>query len=130
MCVRERLCWGGGECERVCVREGMCVWSVCLVSSTSTIPSSSLPPPPHTHTLNPHPLSLAPSLQVHPIPDDKSIRMEMLRVANNYQRIYDMYNFDFDPEPGTVQYKIDQRIKRVREAGVCCGTGSLCVRGG
>ena len=38
----------------------------------------------------------------------------MLRHANNYKRIYEMYNFDFDPEPGTAQYKVDQRIKRVR----------------
>ncbi len=43
----------------------------------------------------------------------------MLGVANNYKHIYEMYNFDFDPEPGSAQYKVDQRIKRVSrgEAG-------------
>mmetsp|Transcript_15921 Transcript_15921/g.34385 ORF Transcript_15921/g.34385 Transcript_15921/m.34385 type:complete len:916 (+) Transcript_15921:178-2925(+) len=53
--------------------------------------------------------------QCHPVPDDKAIRMEMVRVAKNYQHIYEMYNFDYDPEPGSVQYKIDQRIKRAEE---------------
>lgn len=43
----------------------------------------------------------------------RNIRTEMLRVAHNYKRLYEMYNFDYDPEPGSVQYKIDQRIKRV-----------------
>lgn len=47
----------------------------------------------------------------------------MLRAAHNYKRIYDQYNFDWDPEPGSVQYKIDQRIKRVRGVPLllsCC----------
>ncbi len=44
----------------------------------------------------------------------RAIRNEMLAVAKNYQRIYEMYNFDYDPEPGSVQHKIDQRILRVR----------------
>jgi hypothetical protein len=52
-----------------------------------------------------------PAGQVHPLPDDKALRLEMLRVATNYQRLYDMYNFDFDPEPGSVQYRIDARIQ-------------------
>eukprot|EP00955_Chlamydomonas_euryale_P105777 365661-Chlamydomonas_euryale.AAC.62 len=56
-----------------------------------------------------------PAGQVHPLPDDRGLRTEMLRVAHNHQRVYDMYNFDFDPEPGTVQYAIDQRIKRAHE---------------
>lgn len=37
-------------------------------------------------------------------------------MAHNYAAIYRMYNFDWDPEPGTVQYKIDQRIRRVGAA--------------
>ncbi len=51
--------------------------------------------------------------QCHPIPDDQGIRSEMLRAAKNYAHIYSLYNFDYDPEPGSVQWKIDQRIKRV-----------------
>jgi hypothetical protein len=43
----------------------------------------------------------------------------MLRAAHNYAHIYSLYNFDYDPEPGSVQWKIDQRIKRVG-AQECC----------
>ena len=43
----------------------------------------------------------------------------MLGVAQNYKKIYEMYNFDFDPEPGSAQYVVDQRIKRV--SAVECG---------
>ena len=39
----------------------------------------------------------------------------MIKVAKNYKHIYDMYNFDWDPEPGSVQYKIDARIARAQE---------------
>eukprot|EP00798_Chlamydomonas_sp_ICE-L_P018651 gene18651-25167_t len=53
--------------------------------------------------------------QCHPIPNDQSLRMQMLRIAQNYSRIYEMYNFDYDPEPGTAQYAIDQRIRRASE---------------
>lgn len=54
--------------------------------------------------------------QCHPIPDDVGIRQEMLQAAQNYAHIYSLYNFDYDPEPGTAQWRIDQRIKRVRAA--------------
>ncbi|GFR52136.1 hypothetical protein Agub_g14651, partial [Astrephomene gubernaculifera] len=53
--------------------------------------------------------------QCHPIPEDPSLRAEMAKVADNYTAIYEMYNFDWDPEPGSVQYKIDQRIRRAQE---------------
>jgi hypothetical protein len=53
--------------------------------------------------------------QVHPLPDDKNIRLEMARVAKNHAHIFNMYNFDWDPEPGTVDYMINQRIKRGAE---------------
>ncbi len=53
--------------------------------------------------------------QCHPIPDDPSIKVEMARVAKNYQHVHDQYNFDWDPQPGSVQWKIDQRIKRAQE---------------
>ncbi|GAX76343.1 hypothetical protein CEUSTIGMA_g3789.t1 [Chlamydomonas eustigma] len=53
--------------------------------------------------------------QCHPIPDDIAIRNQMLAVAQNYQRIYEMYNFDYDPEPGSAQYIVEQRIKRAQE---------------
>ena len=55
----------------------------------------------------------------------------MLSVANNYKHIYEMYNFDFDPEPGSVQYKVDQRIKRVRSVGLGrrrCMSQLACVK--
>lgn len=60
------------------------------------------------------PVPAGPLGQCHPIPNDKALRSEMVAVAKNYAHIYSMYNFDWDPEPGSVQYKIDQRIKRVR----------------
>jgi hypothetical protein len=53
--------------------------------------------------------------QVHPLPNDKNIRMEMARVAKNHAHIFSMYNFDWDPEPGSVEYMINQRIKRGAE---------------
>jgi hypothetical protein len=53
--------------------------------------------------------------QVHPLPDDQNIRMEMARVAKNHSHIFSMYNFDWDPEPGTVEYMIHQRVKRGAE---------------
>lgn len=31
--------------------------------------------------------------QVHPLPDDENIKLEMMRVARNHKHIYDMYNF-------------------------------------
>ncbi|KXZ49183.1 hypothetical protein GPECTOR_22g773 [Gonium pectorale] len=66
---------------------------------------------PHsTKFMAPGPLGLC-----HPVPNDPSLRAEMSRVAHNYAAIYRKYNFDWDPEPGTVQYKIDQRIRRAQE---------------
>ncbi|PNW82944.1 hypothetical protein CHLRE_06g300550v5 [Chlamydomonas reinhardtii] len=66
---------------------------------------------PHgTKFMAPGPLGLC-----HAVPDDPSLRQEMAKVAHNYAAIYRMYNFDWDPEPGTVQYKIDQRIRRAQE---------------
>ena len=56
---------------------------------------------------------LCPSLRSH----HRAIRVQMLGVAQNYKKIYEMYNFDFDPEPGSAQYIVDQRIKRVRAGG-------------
>jgi hypothetical protein len=52
---------------------------------------------------------------VHPLPNDKNIRMEMARVAKNHAHIFSMYNFDWDPQPGSVEYMINQRIKRGAE---------------
>ncbi|EFJ49752.1 hypothetical protein VOLCADRAFT_104196 [Volvox carteri f. nagariensis] len=66
---------------------------------------------PHgTKFMAPGPLGL-----VHPVPEDPALRAEMSKVAHNYAAVYRMYNFDWDPEPGTVQYKIDQRIRRAQE---------------
>lgn len=51
--------------------------------------------------------------QCHPLPNDVAILSEMNKVAHNYQTLHNMYNFDWDPEPGSVQHMIDQRIIRV-----------------
>ncbi|KAJ9507502.1 hypothetical protein QJQ45_006474 [Haematococcus lacustris] len=53
--------------------------------------------------------------QCHPLPDDQAIRNEMLVAAKNHEHIYSMYNFDYDPEPGSIQWHIDQRIARAGE---------------
>eukprot|EP00775_Hariotina_reticulata_P009883 gene9883-10040_t len=53
--------------------------------------------------------------QVHPLPDDKNIRLEMVRAAKNHAHIYRMYNFDWDPEPGSVEFILNQRIRRGAE---------------
>ncbi|KAF6253126.1 hypothetical protein COO60DRAFT_1703964 [Scenedesmus sp. NREL 46B-D3] len=50
-----------------------------------------------------------------PGPMGQNIRMEMARVAKNHAHIFSMYNFDWDPEPGTVEYIINQRVKRGAE---------------
>jgi hypothetical protein len=39
----------------------------------------------------------------------------MVRAAKNHSHIYRMYNFDWDPEPGSVEHMINQRIKRGAE---------------
>lgn len=53
--------------------------------------------------------------QCHPLPDDKSIRVEMARVAKNYAHVHRMYNFDWDPVPGTAEWVVEQRIRRTQE---------------
>lgn len=53
--------------------------------------------------------------QCHPLPDDENIKLEMMRVARNHKHVYDMYNFDWDPEPGSINWLINQRIKRGAE---------------
>jgi hypothetical protein len=55
--------------------------------------------------------------QCHPLPDDPALRMEMAKVAQQYAKVYEMYNLEWDPAPGTPQYNIDQRIRRVRGHG-------------
>jgi hypothetical protein len=75
----------------------------------SLAPQDPLHYPHSTKFMAPGPLGL-----VHPIPEDPSLRQEMAKVAQNYAAIYRKYNFDWDPEPGSIQYKIDQRIRRVR----------------
>jgi hypothetical protein len=36
-------------------------------------------------------------------------------VAKNFKHVHDLYNFDYEPTPGTAQYKVDQRIRRAQE---------------
>jgi len=59
------------------------------------------------------------------VPNDQAIRSEMMRFVHNYAHIYSMYNFDFDPEPGSVQHKIDQRISRVGGCWPQCSARAL-----
>lgn len=56
--------------------------------------------------------------QCHPLPDDVNIRLEMARVAHNYKHVYNMYNFDYDPAPGSAQYLVDQRMRRAHELNI------------
>lgn len=56
-----------------------------------------------------------PAGQVHPVPDDPAIRLQMIKVAENLEHVYNMYNFDWDPQPGSVQWRIDQRIQKAEE---------------
>lgn len=51
--------------------------------------------------------------QCHPIPKNKLLRYHMTLHAKNYQRIYDMYNFDYDPEPQSDLYKAYQNEEKV-----------------
>jgi len=53
--------------------------------------------------------------QVHPLPEDPALRAELLRAAKNYAHVHSLYNFDWDPEPGSAQWKVDQRIRRAGE---------------
>ena len=64
--------------------------------------------------------------QCHPMPDDEGIRREMINIAASYQKVHDMYNFDYDPQPGTALYEVDQRIKRVSMCACVCVC--VCVR--
>jgi hypothetical protein len=66
---------------------------------------------PHgTKFLAPGPLG-----QCHPIPDDPGVREQLKRAAHNHALVFEQYNLDWDPEPGTAQYVVDQRIRRARE---------------
>ena len=53
--------------------------------------------------------------QVHPLPADVNVRAEMARVAHNHAAVYKAYNFDWDPEPGSVDAVINARIRRGAE---------------
>lgn len=53
--------------------------------------------------------------QCHPIPPDPEVINQMRRVAHNYEVVHSQYNFDYDPQPGSVQWTIDQRIRRAQE---------------
>ena len=53
--------------------------------------------------------------QCHPLPDDKNVRLELARVAKNYAHVHQMYNLDWDPEPGSVQHMVEARMKRAEE---------------
>ncbi|KAI8476310.1 MAG: hypothetical protein J3K34DRAFT_516723 [Monoraphidium minutum] len=53
--------------------------------------------------------------QVHPLPSDRSVRVEMARVAKNYAHIHRLYNFDYDPTPGTAEAAVEGRIRRAQE---------------
>ena len=37
--------------------------------------------------------------QCHPLPDNEELKEEMRLHARNHARIFNMYNFDYDPSP-------------------------------
>lgn len=82
----------------------------CLQGAPVEVMQDPLHYPHGTKWMAPGPLG-----QCHPLPDDENIKLEMMRVAKNHKHIYDMYNFDWDPEPGSVNYVINQRIRRGAE---------------
>lgn len=53
--------------------------------------------------------------QVHPLPADRALRVEMARVAKNHAAVHRMYNFDADPRPGSAEWAVEQRMRRAQE---------------
>ena len=37
--------------------------------------------------------------QCHPLPENEQLKDEMRKHARNHSRIYNMYNFEYDPSP-------------------------------
>ncbi|KAK9803569.1 hypothetical protein WJX72_000735 [[Myrmecia] bisecta] len=57
-------------------------------------------------------LAPGPMGQVHPIPEDDNLKAEMLKHARNYERIYNMYNFDAVTLPGSDMEKAERVWRR------------------
>ena len=70
--------------------------------------------------------------QCFPLPEDENLKEGMLEHARNYERIYNMYNFDVEPPPGSDMAKAqalwDKKevgARNKRTAGQPAGAGLL-----
>ena len=55
--------------------------------------------------------------QCFPLPDDENVREAMQRHAENHEKIFNMYNFDLVPKPGS---DMDKAQKLWDKKQVCC----------
>ena len=55
--------------------------------------------------------------QCFPLPDDENVREAMQRHAENHEKIFNMYNFDVVPKPGS---DMDKAQKLWDKKQVCC----------
>eukprot|EP00803_Ostreobium_quekettii_P009913 evm.model.scf_942EXC.5 EVM.evm.TU.scf_942EXC.5 scf_942EXC:31247-37403(+) len=60
-------------------------------------------------------LAPGPAGQCFPVPDDEKLQKAMIRHAQNYERIHNMYNFDYDPPPGSDMWKAERYWKKQQE---------------
>ena len=66
-------------------------------------------------------LAPGPLGQCFNIPDDEDLQKTLLNHAENYQRIHDMYNLDYDPAPGSNLYKA---LEYKAKVCICVGVRS------
>lgn len=52
--------------------------------------------------------------QCFPLPDDENVREAMTTHAQNYEKIYNMYNFDVVPAPGSDMEKAEQLWAKIQ----------------
>lgn len=58
-------------------------------------------------------VSSGPAGQCVPLPDDENLKNQMSMHAINHQIIWDQYNFDYDPAPGSDMWKAQKWWKKV-----------------
>lgn len=63
--------------------------------------------------------------QCFPLPDDENVREGMQRHAENYQKIYNMYNFDVVPKPGSDMDKA-QKLWDKKQVRLACAHEAAC----
>jgi arylamine N-acetyltransferase len=64
--------------------------------------------------------------QCFPLPDDENVREAMQRHAENHEKIFNMYNFDLVPKPGS---DMDKAQKLWDKKQVCCASRLLTCCG-